>query len=156
MKGTPHDLFTGQPRAEEDAKRRSNSAASQKKRVLQALQDAHPEPISHAEICARIGANRASHRILELIREGWQIEGAGTLGLDAANQTQLYRLSAKTPGKPRLKHVGMKVLWDEDGLSVSLHRDINGAIDRVTLEVLARRIQQVIHDELGSRLYGEE
>ena len=156
MKGTPHDLFTGKPRAEKDSARRSTVAASQKKRVLQALKDAHPDSISHAEICARIGANRASHRILELIREGWQIEGAGTLGLDTANQTQLYRLSSTVPGKPRLKHVGMKVLWDEEGLSVSLHRDINGLIDRATLEVLARRVQQVIHDELGPRLSGEE
>jgi hypothetical protein len=156
MKGTPHDLFTGQPHAEDDSARQTAAAVSQKKRVLQALKDAHPDPVSHAEICARIGANRASHRILELIREGWQIEGAGTLGLDPANQTQLYRLSSETPGKPRLKHVGMKVLWDEDGLSVSLHRDINGAIDRVTLEVLAGRVQQVIHDALGPRLSGEE
>ena len=153
MKGTPRDLFTGAAHPpEEAAARRSAIAATQKQRVLEALRDAHPESISHAEICARIGANRASHRILELIREGWQIEGAGTLNLDPANQTQLYRLSSLAPGKPKLKHVGLKVLWNEDGLSVSLHRDINGTIDRVTLEVLAQKVHRLVEAELAGRL----
>lgn len=156
MKGTPRNLFTGasQPEAAQD--RRALVAATQKERVLQALRDAHPEAISHAEICAKIGANRASHRIMELSREGWQIEGAGTLDLDPANQTQLYRLGSLTPGTPHLKHVGLKVLWDADGLSVSLHRDINGRIDRVSLEVLARKVHQLVERELSARLDGEE
>ena len=157
MKGTPHDLFTGQPLSGSAQERKGAVARNQKERVLRALQDAHPEAISHAELCARIGANRASHRIRELIREGWQIEGAGSLGLDPANQTQRYRLSSLSPGKPQLKHVGLKVLWDDDGLQVSLHRDINGEIDRTSLEVLARRIHELVEAELGARLReGEE
>jgi len=158
MKGMTRDLFTGAVKpAEEARERRSLVAATQKQRVLEALRDAHPDTISHAEICARIGANRASHRILELIREGWEIEGAGTLNLDPANQTQLYRLSSLQPGKLKLKHVGLKVLWDEEGLSVSLHQDINGTIDRVTLEVLARKVHRLVEAELAGRLdHGEE
>jgi hypothetical protein len=131
-------------------------AETQKQRVLDALRDVHPAAISHAELCARIGANRASHRILELIREGWQIEGAGTLGLDPANQTQRYRLSSTTLGQPKLKHFGLKVLWDDEGLSVSLHRDINGAIDRASLELLARRVAALVEGELSARLAGGE
>lgn len=156
MKGTPRDLFTGASQPEAAKDRRLLVAATQKERVLQALRDAYPDAISHAEICARIGANRASHRILELIREGWQIDGAGTLDLDPANQTQRYRLSSLEVGKQHLKHVGLKVLWDEDGLSVSLHRDINGSIDRVTLEVLARKVHQLVQRELEGRFSGEE
>ena len=71
MKGTPQDLFTGASVAESAQERRATLARNQKERVLAALRDAHPHAISHAEICARIGSNRASHRIRELVREGW-------------------------------------------------------------------------------------
>ena len=156
MKGTPQDLFTGASVAESAQERRATLARNQKERVMAALRDAHPHAISHAEICARIGSNRASHRIRELIREGWLIEGAGALGLDPANQTQRYRLTSLSPGKPQLKHLGLRVVWDEEaGLEVSLHRDINGMIDRATLEVLARRVEALVQAELGERLADE-
>ena len=48
------------------------------------------------------------------------------------------------------------MVWDEEaGLEVSLHRDINGMIDRATLEVLARRVEALVQAELGERLADE-
>jgi hypothetical protein len=154
MKGSPRDLFTGESLDAGDAARLRGAEVrdTQKARVLQALFEAYPGAISHAEICTHIGSNRASHRIKELVDEGWKIVGAGVLGLDEGNQTQLYRLSTLDRGRSYRKHVGMKVVWDDDGLRVSLHRDINGEIDRTSLEVLARRIKRLVEAELGPRL----
>ena len=154
MKGKPFDLFTGKA-VEDGAAAKARGAAvadTQKARVLQALFEAYPSAISHAEICEHIGSNRASHRIKELIDEGWQIQGAGILGLDEQNQTQRYRLATLDRGQVYRKHVGLKVVWDDAGLRVSLHRDINGEIDRTSLEVLARKIALLVDDELGERL----
>ena len=156
MKGKSRDLFTGKS-LEDGASARQRGAAisdTQKARVLQALMEVYPDAISHAEICERIGSNRASHRIKELIDEGWKIEGAGVLALDESSQTQRYRLSSLDRGQSYRKHVGMKVVWDDVGLRVSLHRDINGEIDRTTLDVLARKIHAMVEQELSGRLGG--
>lgn len=158
MKGKLRDLFTGDALEDGTAAKARGVAVSdtQKAKVLQALFEAYPDAISHAEICERIGSNRASHRIKELIDEGWKIQGAGVLGLDESNQTQRYRLSTLDRGESYRKHVGMKVVWDDAGLRVSLHKDINGEIDRTSLEVLARKLERLVHAELAPRLEGEE
>ena len=158
MKGKLRDLFTGHALEDGTAAKVRGGAVSdtQKAKVLQVLFEAYPDAISHAEICARIGSNRASHRIKELIDEGWQIQGAGVLGLDESNQTQRYRLSTLDRGQSYRKHVGMKVVWDDDGLRISLHKDINGEIDRASLEVLARKLERLVHAELAPRLEGGE
>ena len=157
MKGKPRDLFTGASVDSGDAARIRGSAVAdtQKARVLQVFFEVYPGSISHAEICERIGSNRASHRIKELVDEGWKIVGAGVLGLDEGNQTQLYRLSSLDRGESYCKHVGLKVVWDDAGLRVVLHRDINGEIDRTSLEVLARRIKALVEAEMGPRLDGK-
>jgi len=154
MKGKPRDLFTGGAMEDGMAARARGAAVSdtQKAKVLQVLFETYPDAISHAGICTRIGSNRASHRIKELIDEGWQIQGAGVLGLDEDSQTQLYRLHTLDRGRSYCKHVGMKVVWDDVGLRVSLHRDINGEIDRTSLEVLARKIERLVHADLAGRL----
>ena len=154
MKGKPINLFTGRAVEDGAAARARGTAVSdtQKARVLQVLFEAYPDAISHAEICIKIGSNRASHRIKELIDEGWKIEGAGILGLDEANQTQRYRLATLDRGQSHRKHVGLKVVWDDAGLRVSLHKDINGEIDRTSLEVLAQKIARLVEAELGPRL----
>jgi hypothetical protein len=158
MKGKLRDLFTGDALEDATAAKARGVAVSdtQKAKVLQALFEVYPDAISHAEICARIGSNRASHRIKELIDEGWKIQGAGVLGLDLSNQTQRYRLSTLNRGESYCKHVGMKVIWDDAGLRVSLHKDINGKIDRTSLEVLARKLERLVHDELATRLSDSE
>ena len=82
MKGKPINLFTGKTVEDGAAARARGTAVSdtQKARVLQVLFEAYPDAISHAEICIKIGSNRASHRIKELIDEGWLPEDAGLWG----------------------------------------------------------------------------
>jgi len=123
-------------------------ATRQREKVLGVLREHHPHAISHAAICEAVSTNRASHRIRELVHDGWEIEGAGTLGLDQGSQTQLYRLRSLTRGEPRTKHLGLKVLWDQRGLKVSLHRDIDGGLPEERLLALTRRIEAMVREDL--------
>lgn len=132
--------------------RRRSVAGKQRLQVFKVLRDAYPHPVSHALICKKVKTNRASHRIRELIQDGWQIEGAGILGLDAGSQTQLYRLSSLDRGQARLKFLGMKVLWNQEGLRVKLHRDIDDVVDPQTLQSLARKVEALVREELGERI----
>ena len=153
------DLFGWKPESPEpegDRQRHRAVAGRQRALVFEVLRAAYPHPVSHATICEKVGTNRASHRIRELIQAGWQIEGAGALGLDAGSQTQLYRLASLERGEPSIKYLGLKVLWDQDGLRVSLHRDIDELIDRRRLQALARRIERLVREELGGVIAGEE
>lgn len=145
-------LFPGMDEEETHRERHQAVAGRQRALVFEVLRSAHPHPVSHASICEKVGTNRASHRIRELIQAGWQIEGAGTLGLDAGSQTQLYRLASLKRGEPSVKYVGLKVLWDQDGLKVSLHQDIDEVIDKNTLRNLAHKIEQLVVDELEGRI----
>lgn len=125
----------------------------QQEQVLQVLLAAYPHPISHAEICQRIGSNRASHRIKELVDEGWQIEGAAVLPLDEDSQTQLYRLVSTQLSHPLHKHVGFTIRWTQEvGLVISRHRDCNGVIPTARLKLLAARLQALIEDDLRDLL----
>lgn len=152
MAGNQSDLFGAEGGA--GAQQRAREVRQpQQEQVLQVLLDAYPNTISHAEICARIGSNRASHRIKELIDEGWQIEGAAELPLDEDSQTQLYRLASPDLQPPIRKHVGFTVRWTEDaGLTVSRHRDCNGAVPTARLKLLATRIKALVQDELHDLL----
>jgi hypothetical protein len=142
------------PEEEEDhhRTRRRSVAGRQRELVFQVLRSAYPHPVSHATICEKVGTNRASHRIRELIQDGWSIEGAGVLGLDAGSQTQLYRLSSLERGDRQVKYLGLKVLWDQDGLKVNLHRDIDDIVDGRTLTRLARRIEVLVREELEQKV----
>ena len=128
--------------------RRRTVATRQREKVLAVLREQHPHAVSHAAICEAVSTNRASHRIRELVHDGWAIEGAGTLGLDQGSQTQLYRLRTLERGEPRIKHLGLKVLWDQEGLKVGLHRDIDGDLPEEVLLALARRIEGMVREEL--------
>ena len=132
--------------------RRRSVAGKQRQQVFQVLRTSYPHPVSHALICEKVGTNRASHRIRELIQDGWRIEGAGVLGLDAGSQTQLYRLASLERGPPQVKYMGLKVLWDQTGLKVGLHRDIDDVIDPQTLQELSQKIEALVREELEERI----
>jgi len=132
--------------------RRRSVAGKQRQQVFQVLRSSYPHPVSHANICEKVGTNRASHRIRELVQDGWSIEGAGVLGLDAGSQTQLYRLASLDRGAPQVKYMGLKVLWDQSGLKVGLHRDIDDVVDPRTLQELAQKIEALVREELEERI----
>jgi hypothetical protein len=139
------NLFGGETHAERAAQLRQ----PQQQRVLEVLLEAYPSAISHAELCERIGSNRASHRISELVDEGWPIEGSGVLPLDADTQTQLYRLREPFRGLADRKYAGFTLRWTEDkGLTVSVHRDCNGPIAPERLEAIANVLAASLAEEL--------
>ena len=137
MAATQRDLF-GAPVEPGHRDREAEVRQPQQAAVLAALIEAHPESISHAELCERVQTNRVSHRIAELQAEGWQIEGGGVLPLDVATNTQLYRLvSLDRAAEPDRKLLGLTVRWTlDDGLSVSIHKDAAGEVSPAALEEL--------------------
>jgi hypothetical protein len=143
-------LFGGEPTA---TSRAAELRQPQQERVLQVLFEAYPAPISHADICERIGTNRASHRIAELQAEGWKIAGLGELPLDAATQTQLYQLKQPTKGTGTRKLAGFTVRWTDDaGLRVTVHKDCTGPIPPGVLDALAGILHVTVRDSLDPYL----
>ena len=142
------DLFgstAAEPEAETHRSRYHDRMLPQQVAVLDALHDAYPHAISHAELCALVDTNRCSHRIAELQADGWQIDGCGVLPLDEVSKTQLYRLRSLEREERDQKLVGLTVRWTlEDGLAVRVHKDCDGAISRADLAELADEIRAMV------------
>ena len=121
----------------------------QQQRVLDALFSAYPNTISHAELCKRVGTNRVSHRIAELIAEGWQIDGLGVLPLDEETQTQLYRLTSVEKDTRTRRLAGWTIRWDTaQGLRVSVHKRLSSSpLPRARLAAVVPRIEALLREE---------
>ena len=141
-------LFGGDDEAPEATRRREEVRMPQQQAVLEALMGAYPHPISHADLCERVGTNRASHRIAELIAEGWQIDGLGVLPLDAASQTQLYRLATIEKDTAVYKDAGWTIRLTSEGLRVNLHKDLSGRIPPAQLAAVTGKLYRLLYAEL--------
>ncbi len=124
-------------------------------RVLEALHQAYPHPISWAVIAKEARTKNVGGRIGELKAAGWQIEGAGDHPL-ADDGTQLYRLTSPHQAAQNEKHLGITATWTSDGgLRVRVHRGLSGRLTPHQCDDLRRQVEAILRPVVASHQVSE-